>query len=167
MSISKEKQRKISLVRSTLLKYFGLSGFSTNMRIGEKIAEEMDWAVPRGKKSNRKAMNRFYKSLKPKGGGRHKRSSSRMFYKSDEWISLRIRLYKEFPRTCMKCGAQGADGHEIHADHIKPRSKYSDLELSYENLQVLCKKCNMGKSNLNEVDYRGLIRDIFLDALIP
>jgi hypothetical protein len=43
----------------------------------------------------------------------------------------------------------------MHVDHIKPRSKYPDLELSRQNLQVLCEDCNLGKSNKYEDDWRN------------
>ena len=43
----------------------------------------------------------------------------------------------------------------MHVDHIKPRSLYPDLELEFENLQVLCKYCNLEKSNKDEIDYRN------------
>lgn len=39
-------------------------------------------------------------------------------------------------------------------DHIKPRSKYPHLELVFNNLQILCKNCNQGKSNIDETDWR-------------
>lgn len=43
-----------------------------------------------------------------------------------------------------------------HVDHIKPRSKYPYLELDGNNLQILCKKCNQDKSDINSHDYRTL-----------
>jgi len=42
----------------------------------------------------------------------------------------------------------------MHIDHIKPRSKYPELTFVFENLQVLCEDCNVGKSNLDETDWR-------------
>jgi 5-methylcytosine-specific restriction endonuclease McrA len=44
----------------------------------------------------------------------------------------------------------------IHIDHIKPRSKYPELELEFDNLQVLCATCNVKKSNIDETDYRSI-----------
>ena len=35
---------------------------------------------------------------------------------------------------------------ELHVDHIKPWSKGGETIL--ENLQTLCQKCNLGKSNI-------------------
>ena len=43
---------------------------------------------------------------------------------------------------------------ELHVDHIKPRSKHPELELDINNLQILCKDCNLGKSNTDSIDYR-------------
>lgn len=73
------------------------------------------------------------------------------FYDSQEWRELRYRVIKFYGRQCMLCHTK--DG-EIHVDHIKPRSKYPHLELVFDNLQVLCKDCNLGKQNYDEIDYR-------------
>jgi len=43
---------------------------------------------------------------------------------------------------------------QIHVDHIKPRSKFPELELVFDNLQVLCDDCNIGKSNVDSTDFR-------------
>jgi len=50
--------------------------------------------------------------------------------------------------TCQHCGASPAKNPsvELHLDHIVPWSKGG--ETTYENLQILCSKCNLGKSNL-------------------
>jgi 5-methylcytosine-specific restriction endonuclease McrA len=45
-------------------------------------------------------------------------------------------------------------GSVMHVDHIKPRWKYPELSLSFENLQVLCKDCNLGKGGWDETDWR-------------
>lgn len=73
------------------------------------------------------------------------------FYWSDEWRALRYRVLKEYGRTCMCCGAEG---NPPHVDHIKPRSRYPELALSFDNLQVLCVDCNMGKGAWDETDWR-------------
>jgi hypothetical protein len=51
--------------------------------------------------------------------------------------------------TCVKCGASPAKSVEIvlHIDHKIPWSKGGKTEVS--NLQTLCTKCNLGKSNLH------------------
>ena len=73
------------------------------------------------------------------------------FYQTDEWRTLRLSVIDAYGRRCMKCCE--TDG-EIHVDHIKPRSKYPELSLTFSNLQVLCRRCNQEKSNFHETDYR-------------
>ena len=73
------------------------------------------------------------------------------FYDSKEWRSLRYQVLKEQGRICALCKSR--DGR-MHVDHIKPRSLYPELALVFENLQVLCEACNLGKSNRDETDWR-------------
>lgn len=73
------------------------------------------------------------------------------FYKSREWRSLRYQVLRERGRRCECCGQTPTDGREVHVDHIIPRSKDSSLELSKDNLQILCADCNMGKSNTDQI----------------
>lgn len=73
------------------------------------------------------------------------------FYGSPKWILLKTRVLKKYGCQCMKCRCTNK---EMHVDHIKPRSKYPELEMYASNLQILCRDCNMEKSNLNENDYR-------------
>jgi len=74
------------------------------------------------------------------------------FYFTEDWRNLRIRVLNEFGSICMKCGGN----QRISVDHIKPRSLYPELELDYDNLQVLCTPCNSRKSNKIIIDYRSL-----------
>lgn len=46
---------------------------------------------------------------------------------------------------CRSCGRGPADGVSLEVDHIEPRSRGGSNERS--NLQTLCRKCNIGKSN--------------------
>jgi len=47
---------------------------------------------------------------------------------------------------CLSCGRSSKeDGVLLEVDHIIPRSKGGSDDMS--NLQTLCKKCNIGKSN--------------------
>lgn len=79
------------------------------------------------------------------------------FYESREWQELRYKVLIHWGRKCMCCGT--TEG-EMHVDHIKPRSKYPELELDFNNLQVLCRACNMGKSNTDETDFRPKVANI-------
>lgn len=65
-------------------------------------------------------------------------------------INTRLR-FKVLARDNFKCCACGASpakdpSVELHVDHIVPWSKGGETE--FENLQTLCSKCNLGKSNL-------------------
>jgi hypothetical protein len=59
---------------------------------------------------------------------------------------LRAQILMRDGAICQLCGARPADGVRLHVDHILPWSKGG--ETLYENLQILCEKCNLGKSDL-------------------
>jgi hypothetical protein len=61
---------------------------------------------------------------------------------------LRFRVMQRDNFTCRACGRSPAKnfGVELHVDHIYAYSKGG--ETIFENLQTLCKDCNLGKSNL-------------------
>jgi 5-methylcytosine-specific restriction endonuclease McrA len=80
--------------------------------------------------------------------------SSRAFLDSAAWSRLRMEVLTHYGPRCMCCGAATRDGAVMNVDHIKPRRKYPELALSFENLQVLCALCNKGKGNWDETDWR-------------
>jgi len=63
-------------------------------------------------------------------------------------LKLRFRVLQRDSFKCCYCGASPAKDTsiELHVDHIVPWSKGGETIL--ENLQTLCSKCNLGKSNL-------------------
>ncbi len=65
-------------------------------------------------------------------------------------ISLRLRyqVLKRDNFACKKCGRSPATDQSVvlHIDHIEPWSGNGETVL--ENLQTLCSKCNLGKSNI-------------------
>ena len=73
------------------------------------------------------------------------------FYQSMRWADMKKIIYSLFPVECMKCKVSNT---ELHIDHIYPVSKYPDLKWSFNNLQILCRKCNLEKSNIDFTDYR-------------
>lgn len=75
------------------------------------------------------------------------------FYQTDEWRALRYQALRRYGGSCQCCGRK-PPLIVLHVDHIKPRSKYPELELDINNLQVLCEDCNLGKSNKDETDWR-------------
>ena len=82
------------------------------------------------------------------------KSESQRFYSSKAWRDLRYKVLKHYEATCMCCGASRESGHEIHVDHILPRSLYPGLALQFHNMQCLCRNCNMAKSNTDYTDWR-------------
>lgn len=75
---------------------------------------------------------------------RRKKREIDRFYKSYEWLQLRVRVLREYGRSCMLC--HKASG-PMHVDHIKPKRLYPHLALEFSNMQVLCPDCNKGKGN--------------------
>ena len=61
---------------------------------------------------------------------------------------LRYQVLKRDNFKCCACGASPAKDPsvELHVDHIIPWSKGGETTL--ENLQTLCSRCNIGKSDL-------------------
>ena len=82
------------------------------------------------------------------------KAKSKSFLQSQEWKKLRSEVVKIYGRRCMKCGTTPKDPKKTHVDHIKCRKFYPELSLSFENLQVLCCRCNKAKGNKNSIDYR-------------
>lgn len=71
-------------------------------------------------------------------------------HKTSRSINLRLRflVLKRDNFKCTNCGASPAKDPsvELHIDHIKPWSKGGETVI--DNLQTLCSKCNLGKSDL-------------------
>ena len=82
----------------------------------------------------------------------HKNNFADPFYSCEAWLKTRNYVIAKYGKICMKCGTSKK---QIHVDHILPRSKYPSLELEFDNLQVLCKDCNIEKSNKDYTDYRN------------
>lgn len=81
------------------------------------------------------------------------------FFLSREWLELRYAVLKKHGAQCQCCGATRLDGAVLNVDHIKPRSKFPELALCEDNLQVLCARCNRGKGAWDETDWRSLDED--------
>ncbi|MBR5903681.1 MAG: HNH endonuclease, partial [Clostridia bacterium] len=61
---------------------------------------------------------------------------------------LRYQVLKRDNFKCCACGASPAKDPsvELHIDHIVPWSKGGETVI--DNLQTLCSKCNLGKSDI-------------------
>ena len=66
----------------------------------------------------------------------------------DPSLRLRFKILKRDKFSCVNCGASPAKDQniELHVDHIIPWSKGGETVI--DNLQTLCLKCNLGKSDL-------------------
>jgi len=72
------------------------------------------------------------------------------FYQSKKWKRLRERVLLKWPNVCMKCKSK----EDLCVDHVRPRSIFPSLALSFSNMGILCKSCNEKKSARIEPDYR-------------
>jgi 5-methylcytosine-specific restriction endonuclease McrA len=68
-----------------------------------------------------------------------------------EWWELRRQVFAHYGKQCMACGT--TEG-KMHVDHVIPVRDRPDLELEFDNLQVLCRLCNSRKGHRNTNDYR-------------
>ena len=82
------------------------------------------------------------------------RVGSKSFLQSQEWKRLRSDVVRYYGRRCMRCGVTPKNPKMTHVDHIRCRKFYPELALCFENLQVLCCRCNKAKGNKNSTDYR-------------
>lgn len=76
------------------------------------------------------------------------------FRSSTEWKLLRERVFDTYGYKCMKCGYYSESNH---VDHIYPISLYPEKGNDFNNLQVLCKRCNSAKGNRIIKDFRDKV----------
>ena len=74
------------------------------------------------------------------------KSANRQTARSANWRQRALVLLRD-GATCRMCGARPEHGARLHVDHIVPWIKGGETVL--ENLQILCERCNVGKSDLN------------------
>ena len=75
------------------------------------------------------------------------KKSSKKTSRTINW-RLRAMVLMKDGAKCKLCGATPQDGKtKLHVDHITPWAKGG--ETVFENLQILCEKCNIGKSDID------------------
>ena len=77
--------------------------------------------------------------------------------------SLAYEIFRRCRGVCQACGV-GADVERLEIDHIKPRKPSSGKtggKTTLDNLQVLCRRCNAGKSNKDATDLRSGAKEAF------
>lgn len=111
-----------------------------------------------------------YKKQSPKTSDNNSSSCSEWYVKpkmdlsrnSDYWrVAMMIRLKSRFRQIallayssrCVLCGVS-SDKAQLEVDHIKPVSKFPELQFDLMNTQILCHQCNVTKSNHHSEDYR-------------
>lgn len=122
-------------------------------KIRVQMKEDWSWKPPRDEavaKARTDQRLKARKKTKRKARGKKKPQPQISFYASWEWKKVRYETIKRYGPVCMCCGSD----EKIVVDHIRPRSRFPELELDLDNLQVLCNDCNMGKSNDDYTDFR-------------
>jgi hypothetical protein len=89
----------------------------------------------------------YASSTTPEAPAQQTVSSVRRQTGRDPSLRLRWRVLQRDRFTCCACGASPAlsPAVELHVDHVLPWSRGGETVL--ENLQTLCSRCNLGKSN--------------------
>lgn len=132
--LTKQKAAKVFSEKTGIPLTLSVNEWIVSLMRSESINPLQVVKLPNGKSHNKK-----------------KKKEQLSFYKSEAWLALRRKVISAYGRRCMKCNVMP---RVVHVDHIKPRSRHRELELDFNNLQVLCKKCNIEKSNIHETDYR-------------
>ena len=60
-----------------------------------------------------------------------------------------------YESVCFRCLKKG----EIHSEHIKPLTLYPEQCLNFNNLQFLCRECNLARSNSNSCRYKKILKE--------
>lgn len=76
------------------------------------------------------------------------------FYNSRDWRRLRMKVFEKYGDN-VACFVPGCNEKATDVDHIKPRSKFPELALDEDNMQLLCSGCNRAKSNDIIADFRS------------
>jgi hypothetical protein len=127
-----------------------VSDTATSMKIARRLK---CWDGKGGAKGAKSAVVRWHDKALATNKNPAASESGDKFYSTQAWRSLRYEALKRSGGCCELCGAI-PDRHALHVDHIRPRSKHPHLALELTNLQVLCRDCNLGKSNTDSIDWR-------------
>ena len=77
-------------------------------------------------------------------------------------LNLRRRVIERDGKWCVYCDEDLSD-KEIHLDHVIAESKGG--ETTYTNLQVTCRKCNLAKGVLTELEFTEQLRSRAINIL--
>lgn len=117
-----------------------------------RVRASVAYRSPKGQNSYSRAIEWDWQQLQhglAEARAERERQSTSQYLRQRERAIMTDRLRMQILRRdnfrCRMCGAAGPDGAELHVDHIQPVSRGG--KTSPENLQALCKPCNLGKSN--------------------
>lgn len=114
-------------------------------RLGQMLIQLQDWYFSEGLDLMAKEMGKVPEPALP---AEIPELPSYSFVRPGLWWST---LARDGFKCCC-CGRSAKDGIVLHVDHIKPRSLGGTNDTN--NLQTLCWKCNIGKSNKSTADLR-------------
>lgn len=138
--LSEKKFKKIELkvLKKNMLK--NVYNLSLKLFIYYRSPKGKNYYEKRGKYSYEQLKNYYDEWSKKKNyeiSARYERSIM-----SD---SIRYDVLKRDNYRCCICGTSAKEGAKLHVDHIIPVSKGGKTIM--DNLQTLCERCNLGKSN--------------------
>lgn len=110
---------------------------------------EKSTIIPLNQWKNTKVLRAVFTLIKPMKYQYHKKTKHKTTNKRKRTHiprGLRHEVFKHDNYTCVECGARKDDGATLHVNHKIPVSKGGSDEL--DNLQTLCKECNLNKSDL-------------------
>jgi 5-methylcytosine-specific restriction endonuclease McrA len=117
-----------------------------------RVRSTVRYTSPKGRNSYSKSLEWNFTNLRAGlHSGREQRDeqSTAAYLRKQERAKMTDRLRMQILRRddfrCQMCGASRGEGAQLHVDHIRPVSRGGLTVL--ENLQALCRPCNMGKSN--------------------
>jgi hypothetical protein len=109
-------------------------------RLSKEIAEAAAPIAHQGDGNCGAVLEIVFSALKDQGIYQDEASTKKNIYTKERIKpSLRTAVFERDAYRCVQCG----DYHDLQADHIHPESKGGEMTL--DNLQTLCKKCNVKK----------------------
>ena len=143
------------LARAFAMMWLNMNGFEIRVDSNaKKIASKLG-LVPEGKKVGyaKKAIVAWHLTAIQESRTKPKEVIAKDFYSSQSWRAARFQALKKSGGRCVLCGSPPGK-YSLHVDHIKPRSLYPSRALDPDNLQCLCRDCNLGRSNKDATDWR-------------
>lgn len=140
--------------RACAMAWFGMNNIpmkesATSMRIAKVLR---CWDGKGGASAAKQAIIRWHESALT--ANKSQPVEIEDFYSSQAWRKARYEALKRSRGVCELCGSPPTR-HALHVDHIAPKSKFPQLALEQSNLQVLCRDCNLGKSNRDSISWKA------------